>query len=141
MVHTYNGILLSHKNEWNNVLAATWMDLETFILRERQIYITFMCYLKKMMLNQTWEKTSWRHNTSWCQNILSHSNQNSIILVYTHTQSGMAEKKKKNEIFPFATTWIELEGIMLSKPEGKRWIPYHLTYVQNFKKQQTKTSS
>ena len=34
VVHIYNGILLSHKNEWNNVTAATWMDVEIVILRE-----------------------------------------------------------------------------------------------------------
>ena len=34
VVHMYNGILLSHKNEWNNAFAATWMQLEIIILSE-----------------------------------------------------------------------------------------------------------
>ena len=34
VVHIYNGILLSHKKEWNNVTAATWMQLEIIILSE-----------------------------------------------------------------------------------------------------------
>ena len=31
-VHTYNGILFSHKKEQNNAFAETWMDLEIVIL-------------------------------------------------------------------------------------------------------------
>ena len=34
VVHTYNGILLSHKKEWFMLFAATWMDLEIVILSE-----------------------------------------------------------------------------------------------------------
>ena len=30
----YNAILLSHKKERNNAIAATWMDLEIVILSE-----------------------------------------------------------------------------------------------------------
>ena len=33
-VSIYNGILLSHKKNEVMPLAATWMDLETFILSE-----------------------------------------------------------------------------------------------------------
>ena len=41
---------------------------------------------------------------------------------------------KKNEIMPFAATWMELEIIILSevKSEGERQIPY-ITYMQNLK--------
>ena len=40
----YNGILLSHKKEWNSVIAEMWMNLETVKQseikseREKQIY-------------------------------------------------------------------------------------------------------
>ena len=34
VVHTYNGILLSHKNNKIMLFAATWMDLEIVILSE-----------------------------------------------------------------------------------------------------------
>ena len=36
-----------------------------------------------------------------------------------------AETKK--ELLPFATAWIELESIMLSKPGSEGQIPYDLT--------------
>ena len=34
MVHTYNGILLSHKKDEMMPFAATWMQLESLILSE-----------------------------------------------------------------------------------------------------------
>ena len=33
-VYILNEISLSHKREWNNALAVTWMDLEIVVLRE-----------------------------------------------------------------------------------------------------------
>ena len=40
---------------------------------------------------------------------------------------------KKSEILPFATTWMDLEGIMLSEisQTGKRQIPHDFTYMWN----------
>ena len=32
-----------------------------------------------------------------------------------HTYDGILLSHKKNEIMPFATTWVDLEGIMLSE--------------------------
>ena len=34
VVYICKGILLSHKKEWNNAFAVTWMDLEIIILSE-----------------------------------------------------------------------------------------------------------
>ena len=34
---------------------------------------------------------------------------------------------KKNEILPFATTWMELEGIMLSEISQSEKDKYHMT--------------
>ena len=36
-------------------------------------------------------------------------------------------KKKKNEILPFSTTWINIEGIMLSETSQRRQILYDFT--------------
>ena len=38
---------------------------------------------------------------------------------------------KKNEIMPFAATWLELETLILSKSERERQIPYYITYIWN----------
>ena len=41
---------------------------------------------------------------------------------------------KKNEILPFAATWMDLEGIMLSeKSDRERQILYDITYMWNLK--------
>ena len=40
---------------------------------------------------------------------------------------------KKNKIFPFATAWMDLEGIMLSeiKSDRERQMTYDFTYMWN----------
>ena len=40
---------------------------------------------------------------------------------------------KKKEILLFATVWMDLEGIMLSKIDRERQIPYDFTYMWNQK--------
>ena len=37
---------------------------------------------------------------------------------------------KKNEILPFATTWMELEGIMLSEISQSEKDKYHMTTLR-----------
>ena len=51
---------------------------------------------------------------------------------HTHTQSGILFSHKK-EILPFVTTWVELEGIMLTenKSDRERQILYVLPYMRN----------
>ena len=38
---------------------------------------------------------------------------------HTHTHTGILLAHKKNEILPFATTWMDSEGIMLSESQTK----------------------
>ena len=38
---------------------------------------------------------------------------------------------KKNEIIPFAATWMDLEIIILSKSDRERQISYDITYMWN----------
>ena len=40
---------------------------------------------------------------------------------------------KKNEILPFATTWMELEGIMLSELVRERQISYDFTHMRTLR--------
>ena len=41
---------------------------------------------------------------------------------------------RKNEILPFAATWMDLEGIMLSEmSDRERQILYDITYMWNLK--------
>ena len=47
--------------------------------------------------------------------------------MYTHTHNGELPAIKKNEILPFATTWMELEAIMLSKISQSENEKYHMT--------------
>ena len=42
---------------------------------------------------------------------------------------------KKNEVLPFMTTWMDLEGIMINGvSQIKKNTLYDLTYMQNLKK-------
>ena len=43
---------------------------------------------------------------------------------------------KKNVILPFATMWMELEGIMLSKLVKKRQISYDFTHKRTLREKQ-----
>ena len=49
-----------------------------------------------------------------------------------HTHRGVLVSHKKNEILPFATTWVDLEGIIMLSEISQRktnTLHYHL-YVQ-----------
>ena len=42
--------------------------------------------------------------------------------------------KKKNEVMPFAATWMQLEMIILSKSDRERQMPCDIAYMWNLKK-------
>ena len=51
---------------------------------------------------------------------------------HTHTHTHTTEYYpaiKNNEILPFVTTWMDLEGIMLSEIDRKRQILYDFTHI------------
>ena len=54
-------------------------------------------------------------------------------MVYLY--KGILFSHKKNEILPFATTWLDLEIIILSEvSQKKRQLSYAITYTWNLKK-------
>ena len=57
-------------------------------------------------------------------------------VVYIYTMEYYAAIKK-NEILPFATTWMELEGIMLSEISQSEKDKYHMIsdVLEEFEKQ------
>ena len=40
---------------------------------------------------------------------------------------------KKNDIMPFASTWMQLEILILNEVSQKRQIPYDITHMWNLK--------
>ena len=48
----------------------------------------------------------------------------------------LSQKKKKEESLPFATIWMNLEGLMLSEIKSERQILYHIIYIWDLKIQQ-----
>lgn len=58
-------------------------------------------------------------------------------VVYMH--NGILLSHKKNEILPFATTWMDLEGIMLSEISQSDKDRYHdLTHMWNLRNKTNK---
>ena len=58
-----------------------------------------------------------------------------VVCVYTHTHTQEYYSTiKKNEIMIFAATWMDLEIIILSKPDRERQISYDIAYMWNLKK-------
>ena len=53
-----------------------------------------------------------------------------------HTYNGILLSCKKNEITPFAATWVDLDIIILSevKSDREKQIVYDITYMWNLKK-------
>ena len=47
--------------------------------------------------------------------------------------NGILLSHKKNEILPFAATWMDLEMIILSKSDRERQILYDIIYMWNLK--------
>ena len=58
------------------------------------------------------------------------------VYIHIYTMEYYSAKKKKNEILPFSTTWINIEGIMLSETSQRRQILYDFTLCGTAKQSQ-----
>jgi len=52
---------------------------------------------------------------------------------HTHTHSGLLLSHKKNEILPFAMTWMEPESIMLNEISQRKTNTYDFTHMWNLR--------
>ena len=48
---------------------------------------------------------------------------------YIHIYNGILLSHKKNELLPFATTWVDLESIMLSEIRQKEKDKYYMISI------------
>ena len=69
-----------------------------------------------------------------CVCIHTHTHTHTYIYayIYTHTTSGILLSHKKDEILPFATTWMDLKSIILSvvsQTEKDKYCMFSLTCV------------
>ena len=55
-----------------------------------------------------------------------------VDVVYTYTMEYYLAIKK-NEILPFAITWMEVDSMILCKINHRKKIPYDLTHVWNLR--------
>ena len=55
---------------------------------------------------------------------------------YIHKQWNLIHSLKKNEVMPFAATWMDLECVILSEisQREEEKCPYHITYRWNLKR-------
>ena len=70
---------------------------------------------------KTWKQTKCPSTDEWIKK---------MCYIYTRNYHSAI---KKNEIMPFAATWMDLEMIILSEV-GQRQISYDITYMWNLKK-------
>ena len=52
--------------------------------------------------------------------------------MYTHTHNGIVHIHKKNEVMPYAATWMDLQMFILIEVR-QRQISYDITYMWNLK--------
>ena len=63
---------------------------------------------------------------------VTHSHTHSLSHTHTHTLE-YNSVIKRNEILSFATTWMDLEGIMLNETSQNGQIPYDFIYTKDLK--------
>ena len=51
------------------------------------------------------------------------------VYIHTHIHTEILLSHKKDELSPFATTWMELEGVILSEINQERQIPFDYTQM------------
>ena len=74
-------------------------------------------------ISKTWKQPKCPSTDEWIQKMR-----------YTYTMEYYLVTKK-NEIMPFAATWMQLEIVILSevRSERERQITYNITYIWNLK--------
>ena len=61
-----------------------------------------------------------------------------MLYIYTHTHNGILLSHMKNEILPFAKTWMELESITVSEISQSKKDKYHMILLRVELKNQNK---
>jgi len=81
---------------------------------------TPVCSLQHVYSNLG-KETTWVSTDEWMdEEVVQHTH------THTYTHSGILFSHENEEILPFATTWMDLEGIMLSEVNHKVDLHYRL---------------